>query len=167
MNFQELILALQNFWAQQIDPVKETLKNYGVIQDFVVDVFKSLALRRYEIPPISIIAKMALAKMYHAGEGVRKNESDVLHFLYSINDFNPYFMSPDLYRFKTCLKLDDNDLFQWVARKASMGDVRSQSILGLYYFCRKNDDKARKWFLSAAKQGDLRAIDYLKKDVNG
>jgi len=141
------------------------LCGFGVRRDlsFAGDVFKSLALKRYELPPISIIAKMALAKMYLAGEGVKKNESDVLHFLYSINDFRPYFMSPDLYKFKTCLKLNDNDLFKWVARKASMGDVRSQSILGQYYFCRQDDDNARKWFMLAAQQDDIRAKDFLKE----
>jgi TPR repeat protein len=141
------------------------LCGFGVQRNlsFAVDIFKSLALKKYEITPISIIAKMALSKMYLAGEGVRKNESDVLYFLYSIKDFRPYFKSPQLYKFKGYLKLNDNDLFQWVAQKAAMGDVRSQSILGLYYYCRRDYDRSIKWYQLAAKQGDLRAKNSLSE----
>jgi TPR repeat protein len=124
---------------------------------FAIDIFQSLALRKYEIPPISIVAKIALAKMYLAGEGVNKKEENVLFYLYSIKDFLPYFKGSQVYKFDGCLKLNDKDLFQWLAQKASGGDVRSQSILGLYYFCHQNYVKSIKWYQLAANQGDLRA----------
>ncbi len=100
---------------------------------------------------------MALAKMYLAGEGVKKNEGNALYYLYSIKDFLPYLKGSQLYKFDKCLKLHDKDLIQWLTQKASGGDVRSQTILGLYYFCRQNYEQSKKWYKLAAKQGDLRA----------
>ena len=135
------------------------LCGFGVKRNltFAIDIFQSLALREYEIPPISLAAKMALAKMYLAGEGVKKNEENTLYYLYSIKDFLPYFTASKVYRLEECLKLKDEDLFQWLNRKASEKDSRSQAILGLYYFSRKNFEQAEKWYELAADQGDLRA----------
>ena len=131
---------------------------------FAIDSFQSIAIRKQEIPPISIVAKMALAKMYLAGEGVNKNEHNTLYYLYNIKDFLPYFSGSQLYKLEGYLKLNDRDLFQWLTEKASGGDVRSQSILGLYYFCHQNYEKSNKWYQLAAKQGDLKAIAYLSEN---
>ena len=72
-------LILENFWAQQIDPVKETLKNYGVIQDFVVDVFKSQGIDEtlaYEIASLPVMTSLfALLKIE---EVFQSNQFDVL-----------------------------------------------------------------------------------------
>jgi len=124
---------------------------------FAIDIFQSLALRKYEIPPISLAAKMGLAKMYLAGEGVKKNEGNVLYYLYSIKDFRPYFKSSQLYRFDKCLRLNDRKLIQWVTEKASEGDARAQTIIGLYHFCRSDYEESRKWLTLAAEQDDPRA----------
>jgi TPR repeat protein len=135
------------------------LCGFGVKRNlaFAIDIFQSLALRDYEIPPISLAAKMALAKMYLAGEGVKTNEENTLYYLYSIKDFLPYFTASKVYKFEECLKLKDKDLFQWLNRKASEKDIRSQAILGLYHLCRENFEQAKKWYQLAADQGDLRA----------
>ena len=135
------------------------LCGFGVQRNlpFAIDIFQSLALRKYEIPPISIVAKMALAKMYLAGEGVKKNEGNILYYLYSIKNFSPYLKGPQQYKFDKCLKLHDKDLIQWVTRKASEGDIQSQTILGLYYYCSQKYEQSKKWYTLAASQGSLRA----------
>ena len=103
-------------------------RNLGIAKD----IFQSLALKNEEIPPISIAAKMALAKMYLAGEGVNKNEGNVLFYLDSIKDFLPYINGSELYKFNGYLKLNDKDIFQWLEKKRAMGEGKSQSILELY-----------------------------------
>lgn len=135
------------------------LGGLGVKKDlsFAVDIFQSLALRKDEIPPISIVAKITLAKMYLTGEGVSKKEDNVLYYMYSIKDFLPYLKGSFTYKFNGFLEVSDKYLFQWLAQKALEGEVRAQSILGLYYFCQKNYDRAKKWYELAAKQGDMRA----------
>jgi len=135
------------------------LCGFGVQRNlpFAIDIFQSLALRKYEVPPISIVAKMALAKMYLAGEGVKKNEGNVLYYLYSVKNFSPYLKGPQQYKFDKCLKLRDKDLIQWVTQNASEGEVKSQAILGLYYYCSQNYEQSKKWYKLAATQGDLRA----------
>ena len=132
---------------------------------FAIDIFQALALRSVEIPPISIVAKMALAKMSLTGEGVEKNEENVLFYLYSIKDFLPYINGSEVYKLDGFLKLDDKDLFQWLAQKGTAGDVRSQSILGLYYFCRKNLDMSQHWYQLAADKGDLKAKAFLAENA--
>jgi TPR repeat protein len=141
------------------------LGGLGVKKDlsFAIDIFQSLALRKDEIPPISIVAKIALAKMYLAGEGVNKKEDNVLYYLHSIRDFLSYLQGSSIYRLDGLLKISDKYLFQWVAQKALEGEVRSQSILGLYYFCQKNYDRSKKWYELAAKQGDVRAKTAISK----
>ena len=137
----------------------------GKKHSFAIDTFQSLAIRKEEIPPISVVAKMALAKMYLAGENVNENEKNTLYYLYSITDFQPYLAGPQLYKLQGHLRLNDRELFQWLTQKGADGDVRSQSILGLYHFCHRNYDKAKKWYQMAAEQGDLRALEYLNSKL--
>jgi TPR repeat protein len=139
----------------------------GVKRDlvFAIDIFQSLAIRNVEIPPVSIVAKMALAKMSLAGEGVNSDEENVLYYLYSIKDFLPYMNGSEIYKLNGCLKLNDKNLFQWLEQKGTAGDVRSQSILGLYYFCRQNHNKTQYWYQLAANKGDLKAKAFLAENA--
>ncbi len=143
------------------------LCGFGVQKNvsFAIDIFQSLALRKYEIPPVSLAAKMALAKMHLAGEGVKKNEDNVLFYLYSIKDFSPYIKGSKLYRFEGCLKLKDSELMQWVLRRAKDGNSRARAILGLYYHSQQDLEKAGKWFTLAAEQGDPRAKAFLSGET--
>jgi arsenite-transporting ATPase len=72
-------LVEDNFWAQQIDPVKETLSNYGVVQDFIVEVFQSQGMDEtlaYEIASLPVMTSLfALLKIE---EVYQSNEFDVL-----------------------------------------------------------------------------------------
>ena len=88
---------------------------------------------------------------------VNKDEESVLYYLYSINNFLPYYKVSRLYKFDRCLKLNDQNLFQWVMQKALSGDRRSQTILGQYYLNHQNFAEAKKWFILAERQGDPRA----------
>jgi len=132
-----------------------------------IDIFQSLALKNEEIPPISIVAKMALAKMYLAGEGVNKNEENVLYYLDSIKDFLPYIIGPELYKFDGYLKLNDQDLFQWLKEKRATGEVKSQSILDLY-FLSHHYYESKHCYQLVANQGDLGANAFIpdKKHKN-
>ena len=70
---------LDNLWAQQIDPVKETMRNYGVVQDFVADVFQSQGMDEtlaYELASLPVMTSIfALLKIE---EVYKTNEYDVL-----------------------------------------------------------------------------------------
>ena len=129
-----------------------------------IDIFQSLALRKEEIPPISIAAKMALAKMYLAGEGVNKNEENVVYYLDSIKDFLPYIIGSDLYKFNGYLELNDKDLFQWLENKRDTGEVKSQSILDQYYLSQQNYHKSKHCYQFVADQGDLGTNTFLTEE---
>jgi arsenite-transporting ATPase len=72
-------LISENLWAQQIDPVKETLRNYGAVQDFAVAVFQSQGMDEtlaYEIASLPVMTSLfALLKIE---EVYQSNEFDVL-----------------------------------------------------------------------------------------
>jgi arsenite-transporting ATPase len=72
-------LIVNNLWAQQMDPVKETISNYGVVQDFVVEVFQSQGLDEtlaYELASLPVMTSLfALLKIE---EVYNTNEYDVL-----------------------------------------------------------------------------------------
>lgn len=56
-----------NLWAQHIDPVKETVSNYGVVQDFLADVFSSQGIDEtlaYELASLPVMTSIfALLKI--------------------------------------------------------------------------------------------------------
>ena len=70
---------VDNLWAQQIDPVKETIRNYGVVQDFVAEVFQSQGMDEtlaYELASLPVMTSIfALLKIE---EVYKTNEYDVL-----------------------------------------------------------------------------------------
>ena len=71
--------VLDNLWAQQIDPVKETIRNYGVVQDFIAEVFQSQGMDEtlaYELASLPVMTSVfALLKIE---EVYKTNEYDVL-----------------------------------------------------------------------------------------
>ena len=144
------------------------LCGFGVEKNitFALDIFKSLAFKQEEFQPISTVAKMALAKMYLAGEWVKRSAQDALYYLSAINDFRPYIESPEQYRLSGCLKVSDDILFQWVGQQAAEGDATAQAVLGLYHWGRGNNAAAEKWYRLAAAQGNLQAQEQLAKITN-
>lgn len=72
-------LVYENLWAQQIDPVKETIRNYGVVQDFVAEVFQSQGLDEtlaYELASLPVMT--ALFALLKIEEVYDTNEYEVL-----------------------------------------------------------------------------------------
>lgn len=66
---------IDNLWAQQIDPVKETIRNYGIVQDFIAEVFQSqgfdetLAYELASLPVMtSIFALLKVEEVYETKE---------------------------------------------------------------------------------------------------
>lgn len=75
----EPTLVAENLWAQQIDPVKETIKNYGVVRDFMAEVFQSQGLDEtlaYELASLPVMT--ALFALLKIEEVYETNEYDVL-----------------------------------------------------------------------------------------
>ncbi|NIV11080.1 MAG: AAA family ATPase, partial [Aliifodinibius sp.] len=72
-------LIVENLWAQQIDPVKETISNYGIVQDFTVEVFQSQGIDEtlaYELASLPVMTTLfALLKIEEVYE---TKEYDVL-----------------------------------------------------------------------------------------
>jgi arsenite-transporting ATPase len=72
-------LIVDNLWAQQMDPVKETINNYGAVQDFIVEVFQSQGMDEtlaYELASLPVMTSLfALLKIEEVYE---TNEYDVL-----------------------------------------------------------------------------------------
>jgi arsenite-transporting ATPase len=70
---------VDNLWAQQMDPVKETVENYGAIQDFMVEVFQSQGIDEtlaYEFASLPVMTSLfALLKIEEVYD---TNEYDVL-----------------------------------------------------------------------------------------
>ncbi|MFC1804152.1 TRC40/GET3/ArsA family transport-energizing ATPase, partial [Thermoproteota archaeon] len=75
----EPTLIVENLWAQQMDPVKETVDNYGVVQDFIVEVFQSQGMDEtlaYELASLPVMTSLfALLKIEEVYE---TNEYEVL-----------------------------------------------------------------------------------------
>ena len=72
-------LIYDNLWAQQIDPVKETIRNYGVVQDFIAEVFQSQGLDEtlaYELASLPVMT--ALFALLKIEEVYDTNDYDVL-----------------------------------------------------------------------------------------
>jgi arsenite-transporting ATPase len=75
----EPTLIVENFWAQQMDPIKETVTNYGVIQDFIAEVFQSQGMDdtlAYELASLPVMTSLfALLKIEEVS---KTKEYDVL-----------------------------------------------------------------------------------------
>ena len=68
-------LIADNLWVQQIDPVKETIRNYGVVQDFVAEIFQSQGMDEtlaYELASLpvmtTIFALLKIEEVYQTNE---------------------------------------------------------------------------------------------------
>ena len=68
-------MIADNLWVQQIDPVKETIRNYGVVQDFVAEIFQSQGMDEtlaYELASLpvmtTIFALLKIEEVYQTNE---------------------------------------------------------------------------------------------------
>lgn len=72
-------LLVENLWVQQIDPIKETVNNYGVVQDFLAEVFQSQGMDEtlaYELSSLPVMT--SLFAMLKIEEVFQTNEYNVL-----------------------------------------------------------------------------------------
>lgn len=120
-----------------------------------------------------IFAQYELALLYYTGDGCEKNDDEYLYWIRKSSESGLWLSQVELggYYYFMKAEIGDNNYIMyvkqsliWYEKAAKIGNVYAMNRLAeIYWYCFEDEEKAKKWTVEAAHQGNQKAIENLKE----